>query len=187
MTISSLKTGFMSDSFLAGNAFYVPPAFESIATVTAAGGETTLSFTSIPSTYVALQIRGISKNGTGSDNVEIRFNSDSGSNYSFHNLQGNGASVSATGSATQTNGRVGVDTNTEWWSAIIDIHDYASTSRYKTVRSFTGFDANGSGNVRLMSSLWQSTSAVTSIQLFHGTYTWTAGSTFALYGIKAAA
>jgi hypothetical protein len=54
MPIISLKTGTKSRSLLVGNPYFVPSSYESIATVTAAGGETSLNFTSIPGTYVAL-------------------------------------------------------------------------------------------------------------------------------------
>jgi len=47
------------------------------------GGSATISFTSIPSTYKHLQIRGIARNtsGSGFNKMNIRFNSDSGSVY----------------------------------------------------------------------------------------------------------
>jgi hypothetical protein len=68
---------------------------------------------------------------------------------------------------------------------VLDILDYANTNKFKTVRSLTGVDANGSGFVALMSGLYRSTTAITSIKLF-STYgsNWTSTSTFALYGVK---
>ena len=68
--------------------------------------------------------------------------------------------------------------------AVIDILDYANTNKYKTYRSLTGGDANGSGQVLLRSSNWRSTSAVTSMTLYPGVGNFTQYSSFALYGIK---
>ena len=72
--------------------------------------------------------------------------------------------------------------------SIVDIVDYGSASKYKTVRSFDGADMNGSGTeINLTSGLWLSTSAITSITLTTtGGYAFRAGTTFALYGIKGA-
>jgi hypothetical protein len=69
---------------------------------------------------------------------------------------------------------------------IIDIHDYASTTKNKTVRSFFGHDRNGAGSVYLYSGLWMNTGAITSLSLgqanFSGTFD--TGTVASLYGIK---
>jgi hypothetical protein len=191
MTISSVKTGAIGDSLLAGNAAFIPTSFESIASATGTGSSGNITFSSIPSTYTSLQIRLIGRDGagTGTSNFGIQINSDTGSNYTRHNLRGNGTSATAGGSAStssisgtilplsnQTANTMGV--------SIVDIHDYASTSKYKTVRIFGGVDLNGSGTVSLESGLWMSTSAITSITLIPGWTTWTTNTTIALYGIK---
>ena len=193
MTISSVKTGAIGDSLLAGNAAFIPTDFESIATFTATGGETSLTFSSIPSTYKHLQIRGIARdNGSGtsgSTGLLIRANADTGSNYAWHYLYGNGATPAAFGSATQTSSYIGTVARGGMTSGIfgvntIDIHDYSSTTKNKTFRSFTGLDRNGAGEVYLWSGLWQSTSAITSITLLLDGNALAAGSVFSLYGIK---
>ena len=79
-------------------------SYESIATVTVgAGGSSSISFSSIPSTYKHLQIRSINLSSSTDNNILMRFNSDSGANYSRHYVYGDGASVgaSATTSATE--------------------------------------------------------------------------------------
>ena len=48
-------------SFLAGNAGYVPPSYESIQTTTLSSSQSTISFTSIPATFKHLQIRCIAR------------------------------------------------------------------------------------------------------------------------------
>ncbi len=174
-------------------------SYESIATVTASGGETSLSFTSIPGTYASLQIRGIMRRADASSNlgrVYLQFNSDTGANYARHQLVGNDAgTVSASGSASVNSffafrGAGALDASNTFGVGIADIHDYASTTKYKTTRSFTGLDNNGrssgTSEVYLYSGLWQSTSAITRIDLVFNGDTAAAGTTFALYGIKGA-
>ena len=169
-------------------------SYESIATVTSSGGVSTLSFTSIPSTYVALQIRGgnlQSENGTtGTYGWNIYFNSDTGSNYASHSISGNTSAASASGATAQTSiliGRYTRNSETAKGVGIVDIHNYASTTQNKTVRGFSGAEVNsGSSFVYAgTSGLWLSTSAITSITLT-GNGNWKTGSTFALYGIKGA-
>jgi hypothetical protein len=160
-----------------------------------AAGATSVSFTNIPSTYTHLQIRGIVRSTTSGtsigDNVDLRINSDSGSNYARHLLQGDG---STTATSTNTSGsltrisvapRAGVTSNT-YTALICDILDYANTNKYKTLRTLSGVDANGSGIVFLISGLWMSTSAVTSITILPEANSFTQYSQFAIYGVKSA-
>lgn len=164
------------------------PAFESIATVTGNGSATTLSFSSIPSTYKHLQIRAIFWDSSGGVNT-MRFNGDSGSNYSRHELLADGASVSLSGSASNNAIRVGyAPALAPGCIAIIDIHDYANTSKYKTVKAFSGWTyqpIDTPGQVRLNSGNWMNTTAISSITFETGSgIGYTTSTTFALYGIK---
>lgn len=169
--------------------------FESIATTTVgAGGTATVTFSSIPSTYTHLQIRGLQRTSNtsgGNWTVNLRFNGDTGSNYTYHGLRGDGSSAIAYAGANQTISLSiisGDDANTSlgWGVGYTDILDYANTNKYKTVRTLTGFEENGSGMVELTSGLWLSTSAITSISLGAGSGNFLQYSHFALYGIKAA-
>ena len=184
---SSITTGDKYISMLAGNSAYMPPSYESIATLVGDGSATSLTFSSIPSTYKHLQIRAIGRNSSG----YIRFNADTGANYARRWLRGTGAAVTAVGGASQNemygfeftdNG----DTANVYGVGIMDIHDYASTTKNKTLKSFTGKDLNGSGSVYLYSGVWLSTSAITSITIYSPAAAPTTASTFALYGIKGA-
>jgi hypothetical protein len=163
----------------------VATAYESIATTTLGTTATSVTFSSIPATYTHLQIRAIILSNTAL-NTGLRFNSDSGTNYSWHQLIGSGTAASSYGVATQNSALVGyvggVASTPE--AVVIDVLDYANTSKYKTLRTLEGNDMNGTGYVGLWSGLWQSTSAVTSITL-SGT-SFTQYSSFALYGIKGA-
>lgn len=164
-------------------------SFESIATATPTATKT-ITFSSIPSTYVALQIRYSVLTATAGDDVFYTLNGDTGTNYSRHFLYGDGTAAAASGQATQSfliadSGSAETGT-TQPMVGIIDIHNYASTTQYKTTRGFNGVDKNGSGIITLNSGSWRSTSAVTSITLYTTTYNYAAGTTFALYGIKGA-
>ena len=187
-TTSSFTNLTKYDSFLAGNAAYDPGAFVSIASSTPTG-VSTVTFSSIPSTYTSLQIRLSALTATSGYDLFLRLNGDTGNNYTRHLLYGNGSTVTATGSTAQNSmlidsGATGTYT-TSPMVAIIDIHNYASTTQNKTVRSFEGSDNNGTGDVTLASSLWSNTSAVTSVTVvLFGGINYAAGTTISLYGIK---
>ena len=167
-----------------------PNSYESIATVTVgSGGSASIDFTSISSAYKHLQIRGINRNETSDNTFRIRFNSDSGSNYSRHFLYGDGSTATAAaGASTASIGVTIIATSSNASSIfsgfVIDILDYANTSKYKTVRSLGGYDANGSGYITLTSGVWMNTAAVTSITLISDSGDQNQYSSFALYGIK---
>ena len=166
--------------------------FESIATVTVgSGGSSTIDFTSIPSTYAHLQIRCITRNTSTSDTFRLRFNSDSGNNYTRHFLYGDGSSALAAAGTSTSSGALGIistsnDTASIFSGFVIDILDYTNTNKYTTFRSIGGFDGNGSGKIGLFSSVWMNTNAVTSISIFSDSNNQAQYSHFALYGIKSA-
>jgi hypothetical protein len=162
-------------------------SFESIATVTVgSGGASSITFSSIPSTYTHLQVRIIALSGLAGTNLEVRFNSDTGNNYDTHWLYGNGASVTA-GAATNLSYSWGAGSGSSTAPAgvVIDVLDYANTNKYKTVRNLGGFDVNGSGGyIYFTSGLWRNTNAITSIKIDLSGTTFSQYSHFALYGIK---
>lgn len=160
-------------------------AYESIATVTVgSGGASTVTFSSIPSTYKHLQIRYFLKANAFAAWNQVRYNSDSGNNYTYHELYGTGSSVGA-GNSTGVNGWNFNYNNsgTAFNVGVIDILDYANTNKYTTSRNLHGYDENGSGVVALTSGLWLNTAAISQIDLVGGT-SFLQYSSFALYGIK---
>jgi hypothetical protein len=175
--------------------------YESIATttITASGGAGSVTFSSIPSTYQHLQIRATARTSNSDSfgtEFQVIFNdyANSTSNYAAHRLWGSGASAGASGFSSQNNATVwsasnAIHNTSVFASFVIDILDYASTSKATTIRAFGGYDNNGSTNpgyVNLSSGLWISTSAVNEV-IFNnsGTTKFVQNSTFALYGIKA--
>jgi hypothetical protein len=166
--------------------------YESIATVTVgSGGAATVDFTSIPSTFQHLQIRAISRSGVAAveDDVYIEINADQGNNYSYHQLLGNGSAASAAGSASNSAAYVmrtsGASASSGVFAAnVLDFLDYANTSKNKTLRGLSGIDNNGSGSIRMRSSVWLSTTAITSLKIVPANNSFSQYTQFALYGIK---
>ena len=164
-------------------------SYESISTVSVgSGGSSTITFSSIPSTFTHLQIRGIALSNLAEANLRVRFNSDSGANYARHYLGGNGSAAFAAGVANETFAQGGLSPNSTQPAAyVMDILDYGNTNKYTTLRSLYGDDKNGgTGYLFLASGLWLNTAAITSIVLDYsgGTATFSQYSQFALYGIK---
>lgn len=171
-------------------------AFESIATATGTGSSNTITFNSIPGTYQHLQVRAITKNtdsGSGFSAFEMRINSDNSLNYPYHRMWANGSTVLAQG-YTAAGGSNGVYLSpiattglTNIFAAmILDIHDYTSTTKNKTVRTFIAGDANGSGIIVLTSSVWLNTNAINSLSFVSLSGNFQTNTQFALYGIKGA-
>lgn len=164
--------------------------YESIATVTVgAGGASDVQFTSIPSTYAHLQIRFISKISAG-DDVVMRFNGDTANNYRNHILYGDGSSAIAGVPFTNAYSAAALyytSSTASVAAGVIDVLDYTSTNKNKTMRFLGGYDNNGSGNIDFASALWFKTpEAITSITLKPVSASFSQYSHFALYGIKSA-
>ena len=175
-------------------------AYDSIATVNVgAGGSSSITFSSIPSTYKHLQIRALARtdNGTtGGSSMNMQFNSDTATNYSRHFFE-----VYSIGSTTTPDVFGGTNANyitvstvstggvpsSIFGASVIDILEYGNTSIYKTARSVGGYDNNGNGSgyayAQFASGNWRSNSAITSITLT-GNGNFVQYSSFALYGIK---
>lgn len=193
---ASISTGTKRSKVWDQSAVYSLSAYESIATTAVgAGGTSSISFTSIPSTYKHLQLRMINRSstsGTGSDWVVASFNGDTtASNYSWHYLAGDNAAPSAGSSTTASGLRIGLQWSSTaaasgiFHGAVVDILDYQDTNKYKTMRALCGSntDSGTYNDVFSLSGNWHSSSAVNSITI---TSNWTLGqySHVALYGIK---
>ena len=183
---------------LAGNTVWNPytvvGSYDSLSAITIpSGGVSTITFSNIPSTYTHLQLRMMVRT-TASQSTDFpyaRFNSDSGANYSWHTLTGNGSAASS-GAATGDTYCIlerctGASATANMFGAIIvDILDYANTNKYKVTRSLGGVDTNGGGQVNLQSNMWLNTAAISSITIGSSTSVGLAEfSSFALYGVKA--
>jgi hypothetical protein len=124
--------------------------------------------------------------------VSSVLNGDFGSNYSSHFMRGNG-SAATSGATTSTGELFGNnvvmpnvnDTANYFGGGVMDILDYTSTNKYKTVKLLAGA-ATGSGNrIGIYSGSWRNTAAVTSVMLY-GANLMVVGTRVSLYGIKEA-
>jgi hypothetical protein len=162
-------------------------SYESIATYVATGNVTSITFSSIPSTYKHLQIRG-SLLCTNQQNILTQVNSDTAGNYSWHELYGQGSSAGAGAGTSASFMQIGfVESNSTSYTGgfVADFLDYADTNKYKTMRSLLGSDANGSGYILLRSGSWRSTSAINTIKIYPAsTDAFKQYSHIGLYGIK---
>lgn len=171
--------------------------FESIATVSVgSGGSSTVTFSSIPSTYSHLQVRLLARSGRSggsSGGLYLQFNSTFLT--ATHQIRGNGSTVSAQGFSGGLDNQYlficvpGTSAGAGIFGAgIVDILDYANTNKNKTVRILSGDDLNGSGAIQMNSGFLNSTSAITSLTFgsVDGVGNIPEYSHFALYGIKGA-
>ena len=162
--------------------------YESIASTTLTSAQANVTFSGISGSYSHLQIRFISKLSAG-DDVIMRFNSDSGTNYFNHILYGTGAGGGISGvpfgGAYSAVALYYTASSASIAGGVIDILDYTSTNKKKTVRFLGGYDDNGSGNIDFASGLWNATpAAITSITLKPVSANFAANTSIALYGIK---
>jgi len=175
--------------------------FVSIATQTVGlGGAASVTFSNIPSVYKHLQIRVLSRNTSSSVRVNMQVGNgsiDTGSNYNWHSLGGDGSSAFAYTPGPNLNyiqaisSVQGSEIANAFGVGVIDILDYQNTNKNKTIRILTGSEVNSAaaGNyfVGINSGAWFNTSAINTITLYPNS----AGnlaqySSFALYGIQGA-
>lgn len=176
---------------LAASGVAVIPAYELIATtiLSSSAQSVTLDVSAFTSTYKHLQIRGVAR-VTANTNIrgqDIRFNGDSGTNYSGHILIGDSAVYSGGGANTSNAGGFYINgaanPSGAFGAGVIDILDAFSTTKFKTVRAFGG--QVGYSILALASSSWRSTSPITTIQIYpQASESYSAGSRFSIYGIK---
>jgi hypothetical protein len=172
--------------------------FVSIATVTVgSGGASAVDFTGIPQVYKHLQIRSIlrSTRSDTSDGPQIRLGNgsiDTGANYSWHFLKGDGSGASTNSFANSTYIGLGdfpaaSRTSGVFGLFVVDILDYQNTNKYKTARGLNGYESNGAGDLRFITASWRSTSAVDTIRVLPEVGpNFSQYSSFALYGIQGA-
>jgi hypothetical protein len=163
--------------------------YEPIATTTVTGAAAEITLSSIPATYTDLRLVVYALvNGVASADVLIRFNSDTGTNYSYTEIWGQGTAASSARGTTQSSIKITESAvgTTNGGLVTVDLISYAG-STYKSVLTTGSQDNNGSGYVVRGVGLWRNTSAITSIKI-RTSYDnkMGIGSTATLYGIKAA-
>ncbi len=162
--------------------------YEKIATTTLGSSAATVTFSSISGAYTDLVLITNSATGTNDIDMYIQVNGDTGSNYSWTRITGNGTSAASSRASSSNLGyRVGnmSGSNVGQNNAIIQFQNYSNTTTYKTILSRSN---NPSLLIELFVGLWRSTSAITQIEIkAQASYSFSIGSTFTLYGILKAA
>jgi hypothetical protein len=183
MSITSAKTGATGISLALENNFMEPIA----SVLFGASGASTVTFSDIPQNYKHLQLRMTSYNSSTNITIQTRFNGDGSTLYTRHFIAGDGSSATAYGqSDISIASSLAYSSNTAniFWASIIDILDYANTNKFKTARSLTGGDYNGSGTILFSSVLYRSTDAINTINLYAAGGAISQYSRISLYGIR---
>ena len=158
-----------------------------IATQTLGSAASSVTFSSIAGTYTDLRFVIVAGQTPLNYNFRYRFNSDSSAVYSYNYVLGNGTSaIAGISNTNQTGLAISGDLGGSALSSIIkiDVMNYSNTSTFKT--TLLRFDSIQKSRATATVGLWRSTSAITSVTFDLDTDTFVAGSTFTLYGIKAA-
>lgn len=165
--------------------------YEKIATTTLGSDTLYIDFSSISSSYTDLVL--ITNHFMAAQcTVGMRFNSDTGSNYSSTNVRGNGSTassgrISSTTAIDNSLDDIARNPNVANAVTIWNIQNYSNSTTYKTVLYRHNNATADAAGVSAGVGLWRSTSAITAIRLLatSSTQNFKSGSTFTLYGIKA--
>jgi len=194
MIKSAAQSSLLNDTRYTSMSAGVVPSSEYLISTTVLEANTpsvTFDVSSFAGVYKHLQIVIVARsNGPFNDDaIRIRFNSDSGSNYSFHQLIGNGSSVTSSAATSQTGTfPIQIAGNASaanvFGGGVLDILDPYSSSKNTTVRGFSGITT--ANLVMLRSGAWLNTASITSITLngVDGGNLLT-GSRFSIYGVTA--
>jgi hypothetical protein len=183
-------------SSISGRLWEPQGAYDALATITTTSAVNSITFTGIPQEYEHLQVRA-NVRCTGASGTSLlwwRMNGvASTSNYTSHGLGGDGSSVySYNLGSSYSMGLIGSTAHSgslanAYTGIVFDVLDYNSSTKNKTARSLRGEDYNGSGDIRLSSGLFISTSPVNSLTLGfldNGGSNFTSLSEFTLYGVR---
>jgi len=164
----------------------MPTTYEPIATTTLGSAASSITFSSIPATYTDLRIALVVTGTSTANRVGLQYNSDTGSNYSFTYLRGDGATAISGANTANPQIRISAanQASTSLQFVTFDIFSYAGSIN-KTSLATLQNDQNGSGDVIYSVGLWRNTAAITTATLMllnAGNYN--TGTTATLYGIK---
>jgi hypothetical protein len=163
----------------------MPSTYDKIATTTLGSTSTQITFSSITGTYTDLiLISNVRPTTSGFGYINLQFNSDSSAVYSRTYLNGDGSTASSGRNTGETVAYIyGNQIFASPSTFITQIQNYSNSTTFKTLLTRT----SDSGNiVNATVNLWRSTSAITRIDVNSVSDSFATGSTFTLYGIKAA-
>jgi hypothetical protein len=155
--------------------------YEPIANNTLGTAVSTVTFSSIPSTYTDLVL--VTNSFGTASSFSIQINGDTGTNYSRTRVNGNGTVLTAGRDTSATSITVNDLSSTVPEVCLINFQNYSNSTTFKTI----SFRQNlTTGNTGETVGLWRSTSAITSIIIIVNANTFAIGSSFTIYGIAAA-
>ena len=160
----------------------MPATYEKIATTTVSGSATaTVTFSSISSAYTDLVCIFVG-NQNAAATAKLRYNNDTGLNYSQTDIVGSGSAVSNQRRSNTDSFRLYdiLLSSNPINTFIFNINNYSNTTTYKTILMRS---SDSGGEVGMAVNLWRSTSAINRLDFLTGATNWSAGSTFTLYGI----
>lgn len=159
------------------------PTYTALASVTLASLDTSITLSSIPTSYRDLiLVMDFSINSTGGEG-RIRINGDTGSNYSEIRMINANSGFSPSGgnsaAATLDYLRPGVSPAPKFWS-IVQFMDSGATDKHTTVLHRTN---NTDEYVAAKATRWANTAAITSLEIYASANSFNIGSTFTLFGV----
>lgn len=166
--------------------------YVAIATTTVgSGGAATIDFTSIPQTYTDLiiKISGRLEPTSGLLNTRVRFNSDTGTNYQWRRLYGDGSATGSDSGNTQTNILTGITpgsttTSNTFSNVEIYIPNYTSSNQKSISVDSVSENNSTTSYLEFIAGLWTGTAAINNVTVYQGTFNFAQYSTATLYGIK---
>jgi hypothetical protein len=164
--------------------------YEPISTITLSSVSASVTLSSIPNTYTDIVIVASIFATDPGTNTLMRINGDTGSNYSMTSLSGLTTAVSGRQSSVVgilwSVGSLGSANSTNPGPQVIQINNYANTTTNKTILSRHGLVGSTYNGTAAQVGLWRNTSAINSFNWYVQGGNFDVGSTFTVYGIKAA-
>ena len=154
-----------------------------LASYTATGTIANYTFSNIPQGYTDLVLSTSVKQSVGEQSLAMWFNGDTGSNYSATYLYTNGSSASSGRDTNNTLIPIVRSDASNFWTGTVSLMNYSNGSMFKSLLS-----RGGSGSIAIAhTGTWRSTAPITSITISGlSSNNFLSGSSFTLYGIKAA-
>jgi hypothetical protein len=165
--------------------------YEPIATNTLGSDQASISFSSFAGYTDVILVASTRSSHSANGPITIRFNGDTGSNYSYTRLYGSGSAASSDRFSNSTSIDFGFMPGTNSTSGIfgistVHIQNYSNSTTNKTVLNRWNTDGSATPFTAAVVGLWRNTAAITSMSIAYTTGNILTGSTFTLYGIKAA-
>jgi len=195
-TRSTIENNIFYRSMLAGNTAFSPPDESILAEEVLTGTQASVTFSSLGTLaagYQHLQLRMVTRDNrgiSGTNNIRLQVNSDSGSNYADHGLYGNGSSVLSYANTSQSQFNAlsinpsNSDTADAFGAGVVDFLDCFETTKYTTIRSLNGVTVAAGSTIRLSSSVWMNTNALDTLLIYPSSASFVSGSRFTLIGLK---